>query len=435
MADEDGAALAGQLMGALGAGATDLADLATRLNDGGATPSSGERWSPQVLAAELARLAIVPAKATIDRTVSPVYDAARANWPPAPSARNATAMDVDARAEFLQTFGLRNQWYIIASSAEIGATPVGMKRLGESLVLWRDGDGAVHAVEDRCPHRGVALSIGEVHEGAITCAYHGVRVDAYGKVVLVPGLPGCPLEGKTLVRHYPVIEHYQAIWAYFGDDRHEAPPPLVLPDELVSPEWTGVLHYDTWRGDYRYVIDNLCDPMHGPFLHGKTYTQSRGPRTDAVNVVENDGGFEVFRAGQRGVNLDWMEFCLAGSSTYARVEIPMPPNAGPGGPMGIIFYPTPVDEDHTRINVWRLRHVSGWQRDLWHFLFHAKIRGFVDAVLAQDIVALATMPRWPSPEHLYGHDAGITRARKHFREAAKAQARDWDRAHSGAAAQ
>jgi len=24
------------------------------------------------------------------------------------------------------------------------------------------------------------------------------------------------------------------------------------------------------------VIDNLCDPMHGPFLHGKTYTQSRG---------------------------------------------------------------------------------------------------------------------------------------------------------------
>jgi hypothetical protein len=82
-----------------------------------------------------------------------------------------------------------------------------------------------------------------------------------------------------------------------------------------------------------------------------------------------------------------------------------------------------------------LRHVSGWQRDLWHFLFRTKIRGFVDAVLAQDIVALATMPRWPSPEHLYGHDAGITRARKHFREAAKAQARDWNRAPSGAAAQ
>jgi phenylpropionate dioxygenase-like ring-hydroxylating dioxygenase large terminal subunit len=236
-------------------------------------------------------------------------------------------------------------------------------------------------------------------------------------------LPGCPLEGKTLIRHYPVIEHYQAIWAWFGDDRHAAPEPLVLPDELVSPGWSGVLHYDTWKGDYRYVIDNLCDPMHGPFLHGKTYTQSRGPRTDAVKVLEKAGGFDVFRAGQRGVNLDWMEFCLAGSSTYARVEIPMPPNAGPGGIMGIIFYPTPVDERHTRINVWRLREVSGWQRDLWHVLFQMRIRGFVDAVLAQDIVALATMPLWPAQEHLYGHDAGLTRARKHFREAAKAQAR------------
>jgi len=65
-----------------------------------------------------------------------------------------------------------------------------------------------------------------------------------------------------------------------------------------------------------------------------------------------------------------------------------------------------------------------WQRDLWHFLFRARIRGFVDAVLAQDIVALGTMPPWPAQEHLYGHDAGLTRARKHFREAAKAQARE-----------
>ena len=430
MADIDEGALAAQLMEALGAGAADLADLATRMNAG-----PGDAALDAGVAGGGTRAARGRAAQGGDRERrrAAVRRAARPLARRSGRCRGARDAE-DERAQWLQTFGLRNQWYVVAASAEIGEKPVGMKRLGESLVLWRDGDGAVHAVEDRCPHRGVALSIGEVHDGAITCAYHGVRVDEYGKVVLVPGLPGCPLEGKTLVRHYPVIEHYQAIWAYFGDDRHDAPPPLVLPDELVSPDWTGVLHYDTWQGDYRYVIDNLCDPMHGPFLHGKTYTQSRGPRTDAVKIVEKDGGFEVFRAGQRGVNLDWMEFCLAGSSTYARVEIPMPPNAGPGGSMGIIFYPTPVDERHTRINVWRLRRVSGWQRDLWHVLFRLRIRGFVDAVLAQDIVALATMPLWPAQEHFYGHDAGLTRARKHFREAAKAQARDWNRALSGAAA-
>jgi phenylpropionate dioxygenase-like ring-hydroxylating dioxygenase large terminal subunit len=427
MADDTDGALAAALMEALGNGAEGLDALAQRLNEAGPALASGGRWSADVLAAELAGRAGVPPKRAIASSVAPAYDTGRARLPARPVAAGAPLMDVEARADFLLTYGLRNQWYIIAASAEIGEKPVGIQRLGESLVLWRDEAGAVHAVEDRCPHRGVALSLGEVHEGALTCAYHGVRVDEYGKVVLVPGLPGCPLEGKTLIRHYPVIEHYQAIWAWFGDEHHGAPLPLELPAELTSPEWTGVLHYDTWRGDYRYVIDNLCDPMHGPFLHGKTYTQSRGPRTDAVKVVEKDGGFEVFRAGQRGVNLDWMEFCLAGSSTYARVEIPMPPNAGPGGPMGIIFYTTPVDVAHARINVWRLRKVSGWQRDLWHLLFRARIRNFVDAVLAQDIEALATMPPWPSQEFLYGHDAGLTRARKHFREAAKAQARDWDR--------
>ena len=422
MSDEYVGALAAHLMEALGGGAAELADLAGRLNEAGPSPAHGERWSPDVLAAELARLAEAPPKPAIARTVVADYDLERARWPARSDA--SPPMDVDARTEFLLTYGLRNQWYVVAASAEVGDQPLGVKRLGEALVLWRDEQGRVHAVEDRCPHRGAALSIGEVHEGAITCAYHGVRVDPYAKVVAVPGLPGCPLEGKTLTRHYPVIEHYQAIWAYFGDQRHQAPPPLELPDELVSPEWTGVMHYDTWRGDYRYVIDNLCDPMHGPFLHGRTYTQSRGPRTDTVKIVEKDGSFEVFREGQRGVNLDWMEFVLAGSSTYARVEIPMPPNAGPGGIMGIIFYTTPVDEAHARINVWRLRKVSGWQRDLWHVLFRARVRGFVDAVLAQDIVALGTMPPWPAQEHLYGHDAGLTRARKHFREAAKAQARE-----------
>jgi phenylpropionate dioxygenase-like ring-hydroxylating dioxygenase large terminal subunit len=414
-------ALAGHLMEALGAGAAELTDLARQLAEAGLPPAHGERWSPDVLAAELARLADVPPKVASGRSIVADYDIERARWP---ARGEAAPMDIDARTEFLGTYGLRNQWYVVATSAEVGEKPLGVKRCGEALVLWRDEAGDVHAVEDRCPHRGAALSIGEVHEGAITCAYHGVRVDEYAKVVAVPGLPGCPLEGKTLTRHYPIIEHYQAIWAYFGDARHQAPPPLELPEELVSPEWTGVIHYDTWNGDYRYVIDNLCDPMHGPFLHGKTYTQSRGPRTDTLKVVEKDHSFEVFREGQRGVNLDWMEFVLAGSSTYARVEIPMPPNAGPGGPMGIIFYTTPVDEAHARINVWRLRKVSGWQRDLWHFLFRARILGFVDAVLAQDIVALGTMPLWPAQEHLYGHDAGLTRARKHFREAAKAQARE-----------
>jgi len=40
--------------------------------------------------------------------------------------------------------GLRNRWHPVLSSWEIEANPVGITRLGENLVLWRDDAGDVH---------------------------------------------------------------------------------------------------------------------------------------------------------------------------------------------------------------------------------------------------------------------------------------------------
>lgn len=413
----DAAQLCAALMDIL---ATDheLTRILERLDERGLRPAAGGAWTEHEFVRTLEAYAPVPAKPAADPEFRAIWDGARARLSPGAPATTRTPAEHE---DFLLASGLRNMWYVVASSDEVTPAPLGVTRLGEKLVLWRDADGQVHALEDRCPHRGIALSIGEIRDGFLTCGYHGVQVDDYGKVERVPALPGCALEGKTLIKSYPVIEHFGGIWAYFGDERHLEPPPLILPDELVSPEWTGVLHTDVWDGDYRYVWDNLVDPMHGPYLHSQTYTQSRGPKSDQIAVKDTGHGFEVYREGQRGVNLDWIEFVDGGTALYSRVEIPMPPNAGPGGYMGIIFFPTPIDQDHTRINVWRLRKVSGWQRSLWHFLFKERILGFVNAVLAQDKNALSFMPPWPAPERLYAHDAGVTRLRKFMREAAKRQ--------------
>ncbi|MFR3706963.1 MAG: Rieske 2Fe-2S domain-containing protein [Enterobacter hormaechei] len=37
---------------------------------------------------------------------------------------------------------------------------MGITRLGEQIVVWRNKDGQVQALEDRCPHRGARLSMG-----------------------------------------------------------------------------------------------------------------------------------------------------------------------------------------------------------------------------------------------------------------------------------
>ncbi|WP_425161602.1 Rieske 2Fe-2S domain-containing protein, partial [Candidatus Binatus sp.] len=78
-------------------------------------------------------------------------------------------------------------WYpIAASGGVVKRKPIGIKRLGQALVLWRADDGRVICVPDRCSHRAAALSAGKIRDGCLECPYHGLRFDASGQCVLIP---------------------------------------------------------------------------------------------------------------------------------------------------------------------------------------------------------------------------------------------------------
>lgn len=81
-------------------------------------------------------------------------------------------------------------WWPIALSTEIvGTKPKGLFVAGEPIVLFRDADGQIRALEDRCPHRRVPLSLGTVRpEGWLQCGYHGWSFDGTGKCVDIPSL-------------------------------------------------------------------------------------------------------------------------------------------------------------------------------------------------------------------------------------------------------
>jgi hypothetical protein len=70
---------------------------------------------------------------------------------------------------------------------------------------------------------------------------------------------------------------------------------------------------------------------------------------------------------------------------------------------------------------WRLRHVSGWQRDLWRFLYRERLEARHYAVLEQDRTVLEGMADDArNHEILYQHDIGITRLRRRFKALARA---------------
>ena len=317
--------------------------------------------------------------------------------------------------------GLRNLWYPIAPSWKVGRNPLGLTRLGERIVLWRDGEGAVHALEDRCPHRGARLSLGWNLGDRLACWYHGVEVGADGTVLDVPAVDSCPLVGQPAVRRYRCREVRGAVFAWFGDALHEEPADLELPEQLADGRFATMLSTAQWQCNYRYAIDNVMDPMHGAYLHARSHSMARGDRRARMRIVPTEAGLRCEKEAQRGVNFDWVEFGATGGH-WMRLEIPYGKEAGPGGPFGIIGFVTPIDTEACLVFFWRAREVGGWQRDVWRFMYRMRLESLHWDVLEQDRVMLEALARDARDrESLYQHDVGLARIRRWMTKEAERQ--------------
>ena len=318
--------------------------------------------------------------------------------------------------------GLRDLWYPICPSSFLKEEPISLRRLGYKLAVWRDRKGVVRALEDHFPHRGAPLSMGVNLGDRLACPYHGVEVRGDGCVTRVPASPGCTLEGSYAARSFHVTEAHGAIFVYNATDPHlKQAPPLRLPEEMTGGEWSGFLCYTEWGSDYRYVEDNVIDPMHGTFVHKQSHSMSEGDISAKFQLRRTEHGFMFEKSGQRDVNFDWTEWCDT-DLHWMRLAIPYPKTGGPGGPFTIIGMYTPIVENVSAVFHWRLRKLSGWQRNVWRFLYKNRLEARHWVVLEQDRVMLEAMePDANQREHMYEHDVGVSRLRRHKQGLAQKQ--------------
>ncbi|MFI5266477.1 MAG: Rieske 2Fe-2S domain-containing protein [Chloroflexota bacterium] len=165
--------------------------------------------------------------------------------------------------------GLREYWYPVVWSGRLGRKPVSVKVLGEDVMLLRDADGKARALANRCPHRGVPLSLGrQEFPGTWSCWYHGWTYDlASGAMVacLTDG-PDSPLRGKVHVKTYPVEERIGFVWLFLGDG--QAPPvENDIPAELLQQPNARAGRISVRPGNWRLAAENGFDEGHAKFLH------------------------------------------------------------------------------------------------------------------------------------------------------------------------
>lgn len=164
---------------------------------------------------------------------------------------------------------LRRYWHAVARSSAVGPSPLAVRLLGEDLVVWRDEDGGVGALPDRCSHRESPLSPGVVIAGCIECPYHGWRYATSGACVLVPSSgEGAPVPPKAHIRPAHVTERYGLVWLCLDDP--VAGVPEIAQDTDRSFRRIN-MDVDVWQTAATRMVDNFLDITHFPWVHRASF--------------------------------------------------------------------------------------------------------------------------------------------------------------------
>ena len=189
---------------------------------------------------------------------------------------------------------IRNCWYVAAWEHEIGDdTLFSRVILGEPVLIYRTSDGGLVAMADRCCHRFAPLSVGRKEGDCVRCGYHGLKFDATGRCVEVPGVDIVP--SRARVATYPLVVKNRWVFVWMGDpDRAD---PALLPDNFSCdhPEWRnkpGYMHYDT---NYLLICDNLLDFSHLSYVHENTLGGSPAIEQSRAEIELIPRGLRVTR--------------------------------------------------------------------------------------------------------------------------------------------
>ncbi len=178
---------------------------------------------------------------------------------PPPSFEEASNLRQQVRATGLDP----NYWYAVEQADRIKPGQVVEVIFWKmSIALYRGLDHSLYALENRCAHRQIKLSLGEVEDCKLVCPYHGWKYDQNGCRADTPHRVSGQ-QPKPLIGTYPVQVRYGLVWIFPGDPQMAEQRQLPEIPELEGPDrWACVPLDFTWSAHHSMIIDNVSDFTH-----------------------------------------------------------------------------------------------------------------------------------------------------------------------------
>jgi len=200
----------------------------------------------------------------------------------------------------------RRYWQPICFADELRDLPLGVKILGEELVVFRDLSGAVGLLELHCPHRGTSLEFGLVGAKGIRCCYHGWLFDVDGTILETPGEPAdSTLKDRLCHGAYPTHVYNGIVFAYMGPPDQQ--PPFPMYDSFTRAGYRlmpGRKYF--YPCNWLQILENAIDPFHTAFLHtivsGAVFTDQFGVVPE-LEFIETPVGMIYIATRRAGDNI------------------------------------------------------------------------------------------------------------------------------------
>jgi phenylpropionate dioxygenase-like ring-hydroxylating dioxygenase large terminal subunit len=283
---------------------------------------------------------------------------------------------------------LKDFLYACEFSSAVTNKPKQVLMFNQRFVLYRNSQGQIIALNDQCPHRGAAFSLGWVEKDCLRCPYHGWKFQADGKCVEIPSnAPETPIPKKAHVDSYPVEEKYGFVWLFYSDLPAAKRPLLPTFPEYMVSTMRPVYDDGIDNANYARLMEANLDFTHVIAVHKKSFGQ-RIPidKTIKYQVDKYDwGAVAQVNYESLGNSKSFLNFLLGGRPELKTKLTLYLPNVtlaeisvGRGNrfdiKFGILVAHLPIDENRTRVkrvlyrNVLPIPWLDGFFRKIDHKL-------------------------------------------------------------------